>query len=182
MPELAAAGPSEPPSFDGRPGEYSRVQPSARLVLLTVLTLGLYQFYWFHRNWTRLRDEFGEPLSPGWRTLGLLVPFVNIVLVHQQFRMLARALRRAGAAANYSPALLTAAFFALAFAANVSGLWPLSLLTVLPLIPVHEAMNGYWSTVDRDRPVREGFSPGELAAMTAGGLLLLLATAATLGA
>jgi len=45
----------------------------AKLAIMNLCTLGLYQLYWFHENWRCIRRREGADLSPARRTL--LFPF-----------------------------------------------------------------------------------------------------------
>ncbi len=174
MPEMMR--PPSPPQFERR--EFSHGQPTAHLLILSILTLGLYEFYWFHRNWRHLEEHLQQQLRPGWRTLGLLVPGLNVFLVYDQLRMIAEAAGRAGIAVTYSPGIATAVFFVLAFLSNLTMVWALSLLTVLPLLPVQETLNRFWAVEQPERQIRRQFSGAELAAMAAG---ITLVVAAVIG-
>jgi len=49
-------------------------QPIRNLVLLYVFTFGIYEIYWFYRNWKHMKIHKNLDISPGWRTVGLFVP------------------------------------------------------------------------------------------------------------
>lgn len=38
-------------------------------ILMSLCTFGLYELYWCHQNWKRIRIASGEDLSPFWRTV-----------------------------------------------------------------------------------------------------------------
>ena len=40
-----------------------------KLLVMSVLTLGLYRWYWFYKNWCVVRDQRGESVSPFWRSV-----------------------------------------------------------------------------------------------------------------
>ncbi len=173
---------SRPASFGPRPsGPYSPAQPTKHLVLLAIFTLGLYELYWFWRNWRDLRDHFSLDLSPGWRTLGLLLPFVNLFMIYHQLRLVAEVAERRGVAPAYSPMTMTVLFVGLTLVGNVTLLWPVSLLNVLALVPVQETLNRVWTAQYEDRPMREEFLPQELGVLIAGGLFTAMTLAAALG-
>ena len=92
---------------------YSRGQLPAHLVTLWVLTLGAYSFYWFYRNWRDLADITDDEIHPGLRTLGLVVPFLNIYLAYQQFRVVGDLAAADGDRLRYDPGVLAALFFSL---------------------------------------------------------------------
>jgi len=173
MPELNRPPRHQASGFE--PVAYSRAQPTRHLILLTILTLGAYEFYWFYRNWRDLTEHLDLELKPGWRTAGLFVPFLNVFMVYDQIRLVAAIAAGVGIQVAFSPSLLTATFFALAFVSNITMVWVLSLLTVLPLLPVQQTLNIYWQTEEPDRPVRDRFTQSELLAMSIGFVFLLAA-------
>jgi hypothetical protein len=177
MPEaLRAPAPAPAP-----PPAYSDGQHPVHLVLLSVSTLGLYEVYWFWRNWRDLRDKAGMDLSPAWRTVGLFLPVVNVAMVYHQLRLVSDTAASRGLTPTYSPLAVTMAFFALALAGNLTLLWMVSLLNVLPLVPVQQTLNRLWQLEHPDAPLRERFAPHELAAMVAGAAATAAALLATAG-
>lgn len=59
--------------------------PIWKFILLSVITLDTYTVYWYYKTWKFMRDASKEKLSPGWRTFGLAIPIVNIVLLYRFF-------------------------------------------------------------------------------------------------
>lgn len=186
MPELVATAATPEPVPATR---ISSAQPPTHLAALSILTLGLYELYWFWRNWRDLRDELGVDVQPGWRTLGLLIPVVNVVLVYDQLRMLREQSDARGVPAEYSPGLVTATFFAIALAGNlttaVAGsmttFWPLSLLNVVPLLQVQAALNRLWAHAQPGAIMRTQLGRHEIIAMIAGTILTVAALLETFG-
>ncbi len=158
------------------PPAFSNHQPLGRLAALLFLSYGIYQFFWFWRNWRQLRVG-----HPGWRTAGLLVPFLNFWLVYDQFRRVEETARSLGIqafrAGRVFLAWLALNLFSTAVALLVYPWSPARLseglslflidvmllaLQILPLVYVQSALNAVWTMVDPDRPARPGFSRGEL--------------------
>lgn len=161
-----------------------RGQPLHHLLLLTVFSWGLYEIYWFYRNWRDLAADAPETPgpAPGLLTFGLLVPFVNIALVYRQLSGIHSRLAAQGLPAGYSPWMTTCIYVSLGIAANLTALWSLSCLMVLPLLPVQEALNRYWSRREPASVPRERLSPSEVAVIACGAAaMLVVATAAVVG-
>lgn len=55
-----------------------------RMLVLTALTLGLYALVWFYNVSGQYRRYLGKEYSPALRTLGLLVPVVNLFVFWKQ--------------------------------------------------------------------------------------------------
>ncbi len=164
------------PSFDKvSRAEFSHAQPIRHLVWLAILSFGLYELYWFYRNWRAIKEHGAHEFSPGWRTLGLFVPIVNVFMVYHMFRL---AYALAGSSERrpaFTPGRQTLAYFLLVALANVPGpLWPLTFLTVLPMIPVQVELNRYWASRQPGQPVRETFNAVETVILALGMLALMV--------
>ena len=182
MPEVSARTVEEaaPAASVGRPG-VSNGQLPLHFAALSILTLGMYELYWFWRNWRDLQRELGVELQPVWRTLGLLVPIVNVVLVYDQLRMIREQCDAHDVVPKYQPGLVAATFFAIAVAGNLTMFWPLSLLNVVPLLQVQVALNGLWERAQPGASVRVRFSRQEIIAMIAGLVITAAAVFETFG-
>ena len=161
--------------------QVSNGQLPLHFAALSILTLGLYELYWFWRNWRDLHRTLGMELQPFWRTLGLLLPIVNVVLVYDQLRMIREACSAHGIVPSYQPGLVTATFFAMAIAGNLTMFWPLSLLNVVPLLQVQVALNHLWEHVQPGAAVRVRFLRQEILAMVVGLIMTAAAVFETFG-
>ena len=54
-----------------------------RLLLLTLLSNGVYLYYWFYVTWRQYRDHTGNRVFPGWHTLALGIPVYGLFHVHE---------------------------------------------------------------------------------------------------
>lgn len=178
--EAPTPDPAPPPM----PAGPSRGQSLHHLLLLTVFSWGLYEIYWFYRNWRDLAADAPENPGPppGLLTVGLLVPFVNIALVYRQLAGIHARLASRGLPGGYSPWVTTCIYVSLGIAANLTALWSLSCLMVVPLLPVQEALNRYWTQREPTNAPREQLSPAEVAVIACGAAaMLVVATAALIG-
>ncbi len=48
-------------------GPYFFTTSTLKLVVMSTVTLGLYELYWFYKNWVMIRDRSGAKLMPFWR-------------------------------------------------------------------------------------------------------------------
>ena len=174
LPEVLAPT-AAPAALAAETTRASRGQALHHLMLLTVFTGGLYEVYWFYRNWRDLDDTDPAELTPRslLLTLGLLVPFVNIALVYRQLDRIRGAVSSAGVQPGYSPVLTTCAYFGLGVLANLTMFWFISLLMVVPLLPVQDALNRYWIEREPETPLRQRLNPRELAVIAVGGAAIV---------
>ncbi|MBI4198200.1 MAG: zinc ribbon domain-containing protein [Chloroflexi bacterium] len=82
------------PSSVASPQSVSRIERSGlrtvisptRVIFMTVLSYGLYFFYWFFVTWKHYRDYSKEEAYPVWHTLTLLVPVYGLFRTHAHVR------------------------------------------------------------------------------------------------
>jgi hypothetical protein len=138
-----------------------------KFVVMSIVTLGLYDVYWVWRQWKRF-VEHGEVLSPFWRTFFLV--FTNYSLFA---RVRSRA-REEGIEVSWSPALLATLYLVLNVTWRLPDPWVLvSLLVFVPIIPVQETIDRINATHVAKLPNR-GFSGTNAVAIVIGGLVLIL--------
>lgn len=174
-------------------------QEPGYLVLLMVLSFGLYSSYWFYRNWRLLKEQGHSKIRPALRAVGIAVPLLDIYLTVTQLKSLKQLTSKAGGGA-YFPAgwvsfgsLLfcylygaTGILFTLASLSESAPLssdvfaWLMfsflfSLLMGLVLIVPQRALNEYADTLQA--PPRKGLTTGEIAWLSIGGLAWVLSLA-----
>jgi predicted nucleic acid-binding Zn ribbon protein len=155
---------------------FSNAQPIWHFILLSIATCGIYEIYWFYRNWKHFKIHKNLNISSGWRTVGLFVPILGVVLAYRQLRDIRDFAKEAGVDKTYSPGWI---LFSWLILSNLSlrlpgSLWFLSLLSVWPLAVVQRVLNAYWKKEQPELPVRTNFSGGEIALLIIGGILLIL--------
>lgn len=162
------------------------------LVLLTVLSYGLYSIYWFYQNWKHLEAIQGRRLRPALRTVGLLIPLVDIFLMAQQWKQIHTITRDqktffplAWTLLGYLlvcylygayAILLTISYFTDTppTGADLAGgmyvdLIVFTLLGLLMTIP-QRALNSYWSHHESTSTSSTHLTSGQIAWITLGGL------------
>ena len=56
---------------------------TGRVALLSILSFGLYVFWWFYITWKQLASETREEHFPVWHALTLFVPIYNLFRMHR---------------------------------------------------------------------------------------------------
>lgn len=97
--------------------------PSRRIALLTILSGGLYIFYWFYITWKQYHDHFkaDDDAYPIWHALALLVPVYGAFRTHAHMRAYKDAMLQRGVATAIAPwaAVVAVAFLQL----HYHGVW-----------------------------------------------------------
>ena len=78
-----------------------------KLLVMSLVTFGLYQIFWFYKNWQLLKAATGSNISPFWRAV-----FNGICCCSLIAKIINRAKLR-GIDANFSPFLVTLAWLGL---------------------------------------------------------------------
>ena len=153
-----------------------------RVVLVSVVTSGLYFFYWFYLTWKHLESETGEVHYPVWHTLTLFVPIYGLFRLHRHVSVIQGLALGAEVETSLSPNLavvLVALNWMLGLgAARVESLAALVLLNAIGLALTttvvawsQDSLNRYWGRAKeaslQDVPV----GPGEVALILLGILI-----------
>lgn len=168
--------------IEEKPGEkieltstFSFKQPLSHLLLLYVLTFGIYGIYWFYRSWRQIKEHTKATFSPGWRTVGLFIPIYNIWRIYTLFDDVKSLRIKAGFTENPSPGWLTLGYIILAGLSRLPGpWWLLTFLSILPLLSIQKALNEYWDKEQTGRKEKTKFSTKEIVILIIGGIFLAL--------
>ncbi len=99
-----------------------------KFVVLSIATLGLYQFYWFYRHWRQLRQVGGEDVWPVVRTtFSGLFSYAFFVRVNEEAEA-------QGTPTLFSPVLLAIAYFVALTCARLGA--PPWLVISAPIVPL----------------------------------------------
>jgi len=88
-PEPLSSGQPVAAPEDPGPAERALVpifMPVGRLITLSLITFGIYQFFWFYRNWKILKYYHDRYVQPVKLTLMMLIPFYGIYLAYKQLK------------------------------------------------------------------------------------------------
>jgi hypothetical protein len=141
-----------------------------KLALMAICTFGIYEFYWFYKNWELVRDRDGVQCSPFWRTF--FAPFWVAAL----FKLVRERARSAGVSASISPVGLAAALIGLWVAANLPDpFWLISFASFVPLLAVQSVVREINKKEAPFVDQNEAITGKNLIALLVGGLLFLLA-------
>jgi hypothetical protein len=108
----------------------------AKLIVLSLVTLGLYEIYWFYKNWKLIKSRTGLSIRPFWRAL------FAVFYCHSLFKSVQESAISHDCRSSVSPGWLAFLYVALTVAWRLPDPYGLvSLLTFLPLLPVQAAIN-----------------------------------------
>ena len=155
VPELAAPPPTpsrpeprEPMFMLGMKDPTWFMVGGVKLAVMFVATLGLYQLYWFYKQWDRVRDA-GDHVAPAPRAL------FSLIFCYSLFRRIIDSTHAVGVHTRLPPLLLAAGFILPSLMWRVEG--SVSLLGFLAIVPLVAAQRiatavalGQGTTEDRN--------------------------------
>jgi hypothetical protein len=160
-----------PPPIErrGRPATFFAVSP-LKLVVMSVVTLGGYELFWFYANWQRLRRRTMPRISPFWRTM-----FVYFTC-YSLFKTVRETAHSANVGARFSPLLLAIGWVVTTLLWKLpSAAWLITYAAVFFLIPVQITMNKVNEVLDPGHDPNTRFTAWNIVGIVLGGLLLALA-------
>ena len=130
--------PYEPPKSDvetitpeGSAPDFFSVT-TLKLVVMSILTFGLYELYWFYRNWARIRDHTSANIMPFWRA------FFAIFWVYSLFKQFNDGATTRGMPESIAAGGLTLLYILLSLASNAPAAYSLvGLFGVVAIVPAN---------------------------------------------
>lgn len=104
--------------------------PTSRLILLSLISFGLFNNYWVYKNWKYIKNRDGLDIMPFWRGIWCLFHFHSLLKYIKEDAKTSRTRQ-----ATYSPGWLTAGFVICIITGN-KMIFP-ALLGFLFFLPAH---------------------------------------------
>lgn len=162
-----------------------------RILLMTILSYGLYLFYWFYLTWKQYRDHTREEAFPVWHALTLVVPIYGLFRTHAHTRVFQELMTNRGLMTTIAPGMAVAAVVAssalnwstfglslgeisLATAMTITVIEMLSIAIIAWLLRhIQGNLNNYWQEVSSGQSLEARIGVGEVIFAIIGGLAWL---------
>jgi hypothetical protein len=146
-----------------------------KFVVMCVVTLGLYQYYWFYKQWRHLARGSVVPISPFWRTF--FAPFWGFSL----FAHIEARAQRDHIATRWNDLVLGIAYLLLPMTWRLPDPWSLiTLLAFVPLIPAQYTIDRINARHASAPLPNRGYSGPNVVGIIVGSGVVLLALAGAL--
>ncbi len=142
--------------------------PLNKLVILSVFTMGIYEIYWFYKNWEAIRKGEQQEISPFWRA------WFAVFYCYSLFKKILQSAKKHDYSNPYSAGLLATIYIVLLVIGNGLGrlegadfglniLWLLiASSTFIPLLAIQKAINFNNSKIVQNYNNSRKFSRGEI--------------------
>jgi len=155
---------------------YPYVISISKLIILSIATFSIYDIYWFYKQWKSFKAERDLKVTPWARAL-----FATL-MSYSLFKEVSKAIKSLDKTRGLEAGGLAIAYFILVALWRLPDpWWWLSMLSVLPLIPVQNTINSYWEQKYGDKVVKSGFGAWNWIWTIIGGIVIILALYGTFG-
>ncbi len=146
-----------------------------RLYFLTIITFGIYEIYWFYRNWKAIKEAHPQKMSPFWRSI------FQIFYAWPLFKEIKESAHKHGYKVNFSAGGLALVYAVILLVSNGVSRIPeynsgvivatiiLALIYALPLFPIQKAIN--FNNRKQPGPEPEKGTTGEVILIFVGALI-----------
>ena len=156
--------------------QYSNAIPLWHMVALSIATFGIYQIFWFYKNWKQLKAHQNLDIKPGWRTAGLFVPIWGLILTYRQFDDIRGHAENSGIEKLFLPGWMLVQYIVLTALWRLPDpYWLLTFFSIAPLTIVQETLNDYWKKEQPELVLKTNLSGGQITVLILGGIFFLLA-------
>jgi len=149
-----------------------------KLAIMSVTTFGLYELYWFYKNWRAVKEQSGEKISPFWRAF--FAPFFCYGL----FKRVLISAQKQGYTEQYSPIWLTVIYIGTKIMASPELpdlFWFISFLSFVPLLTVQQAISFNNFEINTEQKKYDSFNTSEIVLIMLGITIWLVMISAFFG-
>ena len=146
----------------------------SKLIVMSLCTYGIYEIYWFYKNWKLIKERHGRKIRPFWRA------FFSVLFCHSLFKSMRDSGETHGFGSDINPGWLAVGYLGLSVAWRLPDpFWLVSMFTFLPLLPVQNLANNINTKIAPTANRNDRFSGKNIAVIILGGMLGLLALLGT---
>jgi len=149
--------------------QFSNVMPVRKFCFLMIITFGLYQLPWCHKQWNFLKNRDNLNINPWLRA------WFFAFTIHSLAKKIFFLAEREGYRERTSAFQVTLIYWICIVLYQLPGIfWFLGLFYFVPLLTILKAVNYYWEQQQPNLPVREFFTGREVAWIVFGAIFWLL--------
>lgn len=142
----------------------------SKLLVMSICSLGLYQVYWFYKNWSIIKARGQLDIFPAPRAI------FAVFFCYQCFRHIRDFVPAATVKSSVAAGPLATAWIVATLAGRLPGLyWLISMLSVLFLVPVQSHINQVNAAVQPDHDRNDKFTAANWLVIVLGVIVLGLA-------
>ena len=146
----------------------------AKFIVMSLCTFGIYELYWFYKNWNLIKERTRQDISPFWRA------FFSVFFCHSLIKSIKESAESNGISTAINPGWLTFAYIVLIISWRLPDpYWFVSMLSFLPLMPAQSLINTINKKVAPQSDPNNSFSWKNIVGIILGSILLIFAIIGT---
>jgi len=107
-----------------------------KLIIMSICTFGIYEIYWFYRNWKFLKKKKSFNISPFWRAL------FSVFFCYSLFKNIKKYANENGMQKTFTPGGLATAYILIFITYKLPDpTWLISTFTFIPLLTTQKTIN-----------------------------------------
>lgn len=140
-----------------------------KLVVMSTATFGIYELYWFYKNWKLIKQRTERDIMPFWRA------FFAVIFCYSCFKEIKEVATSRGVSFPASPGGLAILWIALTFSWRLPDPYSLvDMLTPLVLIPIQKTVNDLNIIMAPNHNPNARFSAWNIVMTVVGGIFIVL--------
>ncbi|MCF7870873.1 MAG: hypothetical protein K9M14_03330 [Candidatus Omnitrophica bacterium] len=140
-----------------------------KLAVMSICTCGIYEIFWFYKNWKFLKEKYNFKVNPFLRGL------FAIFFCHSFFKIVKEYSKQHQITVDYKPVQLTIAYILLTIACSAPDpFWVISDLAFVPLLYTQKAINNLNNKLIPKTTINNKFSGWNIFGIILGIILWLL--------
>ena len=145
-----------------------------KLIVMSICTIGIYEIYWFYKNWKLIKERTGQKIRPFWRAV------FSPIWAYSCFKEIKARAGECKIQESLPIGLLAIAYFTISVTSMVpEPYWLISLFIFLPLLPANSVALKVNRHSDAGYVQNGRFSALNWVGIVVGGVLLFFAIIAT---
>jgi len=146
-----------------------------KLILLSIVTLGIYDVYWFYKNWKLVKEWTGSDIKPFWRAV------FGFFYCHALLSHIKECGDKAGTNPSFSPGLLSAIWIIVSLLHKLPDpYWLVCYLAVFALVPLQKEIHKLNQLSAPEYPLNNKCSAWQIVGVVFAGLFFILVLIGTL--
>ena len=140
-----------------------------KIAILSICSFGIYEFYWFYKNWVLIKEREEINIWPFWRAA------FAVFWAYSCFKYVKSAAGEYRINESLSIGLLAIVYFLLIMASNIPNpLWLISFISFVVMIPVNNVAIELNKHIDPFYEINENYSSWNIIVIILGGILFAL--------
>ena len=141
------------------------VIPVGKFIFLSIITFGMYELFWFAKNWIMIKNQEKSNIWPIARTIFAIFFFSELAT------KVLKSAKDKGYSKNYSPIFLAIIYFVSSLLSQAPGnFWLLGFISTLTFVPVLKAVLYNNEKSQNKMNDFEKYKTGEIIAIVLGGI------------